>query len=136
MSAVTASAVYSQLLNPWVRLYLFYYEGSFCSSKSSIIQRGDFYIKKSGRSLNTPFSPALLTLFSQIGTWIPSLELTIGLLHHGPGAINSPSLLWYKPVDRRMACAESQQAYQHQAHRWGASSTDSSQEGLPPVGRG
>lgn len=45
MSIVRVSAVCDQLLNPWVRLYLFYYEGSFCSSKSSMIQRCAFCTK-------------------------------------------------------------------------------------------
>lgn len=53
----------------------------------------DFYIKKSGLSLNTPLSPALRTLFSQSRTWSASLGLTIGLLHCGMGATNSPSVL-------------------------------------------
>lgn len=60
---------------------------------------------------------------SQTQTWTPSEGLAIGLSHRGTGAMNSPSLLWCKPINANRAPMESQQAHNGGAKRWGMLST-------------
>lgn len=59
----------------------------------------------------------------QTQTWTPSEGLAFGLSHRGTGAMNSPSLLWCKPINVNRAPMESQQAHNGGAKRWGMLST-------------
>lgn len=112
MSVVTVSAVYDQLLNPQVRLYLFYYEGSFCSNEPSITQRCGFYIK----SQDWPQTHCLILIYyqlanSRVGALLkgsPLDNLTVG-----QAPLTFLVTPWCKPINVNRACVESWRAHKN-----------------------